>query len=533
MPACIGCHVAMFCGLLFGAGPAPDLAETTAQLDLAIEAKWLERGIVAEGLADDATFLRRVWLDLAGRVPSALVVREFLDDRRADKRVRLVANLLASEDFAEHWARAWSIRLTEKRPIRHAVHDGHVLQMYLRDGLMNSKSYRQFTTELICGDGAGDASGPANFLLRYDARPEPLAGAVGKHFLGTTLQCAQCHDHVFAPWKQEDFRGLAAFFGRLKMMTSDDGNLHAVVESRRGEFQIIEPGAKPGNDGTIPMTTVVPRLPATGMSSLLMQKPRRQRLAEWVTASDNPWFARHAVNSTWRELFGTPLVAALDDPAAAAKSDHGAVLDLLARDFVAGDFDLKRLIRGIVLSRAYQRAAGAASADRRAPPATDLDVEKARLDKLQWLAVFPVRSLTVDQLYYSINQATGNRSSEEAVVEGSTANESLDADDEEYSDRPVEALGEYEVGMQRALALLNSPFAHEAVQSGARIAATMHGSRIGRAHVEWLFLATLARPPTKVELKEMLELVRGDRGTKGLEDVLWVLLNSAEFNTNH
>ena len=202
--------------------------------------------------------------------------------------------------------------------------------------------------------GPRDASGPANFLLRYDAKPDQLAGAVAKHFMGATLQCAQCHDHMFAPWKQDDFRGLAAFFSRLKMMNSDDGTLQAVIESRRGEMQIVQMGAKPAEDGTIPMTTVMPRLPITGAAPLAAQAPRRQTLAAWLTAPENPWFARHAVNSTWHQLFGMPLVKSLDDPEAALRSEHGDVLDFLSDDFVEGGYDVKRLIRILVGSRAYR-----------------------------------------------------------------------------------------------------------------------------------------------------------------------------------
>lgn len=524
MPAYIGYYLAILSGLALGADPLSEPAAVSAQLDALIEAKWADRGVTKEATADEATFLRRVWLDLAGRIPSALEAREFLNDTHSDKRVRLIDKLLAGEDFANHWARTWTIRLTEQRPIRREVHDGGVLQGYLRDGLLAGKSYQQVAQELVTGEGARDSSGPANFLLRYGAKPEALAGAVGKVFLGATLQCAQCHDHVFAHWKQDDFRGLAAFFGRLKMMVSEDGSLHAVIESRRGEFQFMEPGAKPGEDGNIPMQTVAPRLPVAGAAPLPAQSPRRQALAAWLTSPDNPWFARHAVNSTWQELFGTPLVPSLDDPVVAVNGPHGDVLELLSRDFVAGGYDMKRLIRIVVLCGAYQRDTAGVS------PTPDAD--PTQFERLQAFAVFPIRPLTVDQLYDSINQATGNRSSEEAVVENS-ATESPDAEAQATSDRPAEALGEQGVSMQRTLVLLNSPFVHEALQSGARIAATFHGRRIGRAHVEWLFLATLSRPPAADELTRMLELVREEQGTRGLEDVLWVLLNSAEFNTNH
>jgi len=233
------------------------------------------------------------------------------------------------------------------------------------------------------------------------------------------------------------------------------------------------------------------------------------------------------VNVTWQELFGMPLIVTLDDPHETVESANGDLLELLARDFIASGYDLKRLIRIIVSSRAYQRAGG---------PRAVLDVETQSephaLDRLRPFGEFPVRTLTVDQLYYSINQATGNRSNEEAFVENPLA-EPADDEGRASSDRPVESLGNHDIGVQRALVLLNSPFAHEAVQAGARLATTLRGKRIGPSHVEWLFLSTLSRLPDEREAAELLELVRGEQGLRGLEDVLWVLLNSAEFNTNH
>src|SRR5262249_50104636 len=159
--------------------------------------------------ADDATFLRRVYLDLTGQVPPADKVVAFLGDKRADKRSRLVDELLASDAFAEHWGREWAIRVTDRRPIRQDSHDGKVPQDYCRDAIKANRPVPQTLAEMVTGEGLQDASGPVNFLLRYEARPTELAGAVGKQFLGVSLHCAQCHDHPFAGWKQDDFRGLA------------------------------------------------------------------------------------------------------------------------------------------------------------------------------------------------------------------------------------------------------------------------------------------------------------------------------------
>jgi hypothetical protein len=485
--------------------------EPVARLDALLAARWAAADVRPAPPADDAAFLRRAWLDLAGRVPPALKAREFLDDARPDKRARLVEELLASDDFADHWGRAWAQRLTARRPIRQDAYDGRVLADYLRDALAAGKSYRDIVRELIAGEGLQDSSGPANFLLRYEAKPANLAGAVGKQFLGITVHCAQCHDHFFARWKQDDFWGLAAFFGRTKRVQADEGDLGGILESRRGELQRPDPSGKKGDDGNVVMVTVPLRLPLGGTPAA---GPRRAALAAWVTADDNPFFARAAVNQVWGQLFGRPLVASLDDLEAVAHDPNGAVLDLLADEFRAGNYDLKSLLRSLVLSRAYGLGSVA--------PADDALADR----QLRNFARFPMQPLSVDQLYASIAQATGHTvDPEEKPADGDDAPED--------NDRPVDSLGEHALTVQRSLTLLNGEYSTAAVKAGAKLAVTMHGRKVGPAQVEWLVLAMLSRRPTADETAALLELARGDRGRRGLEDVVWALLNSAEFTTNH
>src|SRR5262249_30061164 len=184
--------------------------ETADRLDAALAAQWQQAQVSPDAPADDATFLRRVWLDLAGRVPPVDQARAFLDDRAAGKRARLVDQLLASDQFADHWGGLWAQRLTGRRLLKQEHYDGRVLHEYLRNSLPANRSYRDVVTDLLTAAGPSDSNGPVNFLLRYEAKPTDLAGAVGKQFLGISLQCAQCHDHPFAKWKKDDFWGVAA-----------------------------------------------------------------------------------------------------------------------------------------------------------------------------------------------------------------------------------------------------------------------------------------------------------------------------------
>lgn len=501
-------------------------AEVSSRIDATIENRCQEMNLSLEGPADDATFLRRVWLDLAGRVPPALKAREFLEDRDPAKRSRLVDALLASDEFADHWGRVWTQTLTGKRPIRQEKYDGRVLHEYLRDSFQANKPYRQIVSELIRGEGLSDASGPANFLLRYEAKPADLAGAVGKQFLGVSLQCAQCHDHPMAKWKQDDFWGVAAFFSRVRMLESNDDNnqyVTAVLETRRGELMLPDPKGKPDENGQIPKKKVLPRLPIP--SSTAVNGNRRQTLAAWVTAEDNPYFAKHAVNRVWAQLFGEALQEPLDSLRDPNSSQHPQLLNLLAADFISSGTDLKRLVRIILLSRTYQRGTGVDQITVASPSPT----AELQHQRMKAYARFPVRPLSVDQLYHSIVQATGHRGEEEP-----NAQESADNDDEGYDDKPIELLRERAFSMQRSLALLNGEYIHQAVKQGAKTTRTVNGARLGPGHIEWLFLATLSRRPTNEEAMTLMKLVRAGKNTnEGLADALWVLLNSAEFNSNH
>jgi hypothetical protein len=504
-------------------GAPPSEADVVARLNDAVEKEWKRLSLTPEATADDAAFCRRVWLDLAGRVPPALKVREFLDSADPAKRARLVDALLQGEDFAEHWGRAWAMRLTGRRPISEGNYNVQVLADYLRQAFAGNRSYREVVQELISGEGLNDGSGPVNFLLRYEGKPVDLTGAVSKHFLGVTLQCAQCHDHPHAAWKKSDFWGVAAYFGRVRVLGGDQ--LTGVFDARRGDLQIPDPDAKPAADGTVPMKTLKPRPPGVKSATAPAGK-LRSALAEWVTADANPYFARNAVNQVWAQLFGQALVGPLDYPELESQRLGRELLQLLAEDFKNTGYDQKRLIRILALSKPYQLSPGSADA---APGKVDAALEEASYRKVQALARFRVRPLSVDQLYQSIVQCSGHTGNEAAAEKPEQPTEA----DDSANDVAPNLLTERPFTVQRSLAMLNGDYIHKAVQVGARAALTANGQRVGANHIEWLFLSTVSRRPTPEESATMRELLAKGKGVRGLEDALWVLINSAEFNTNH
>ena len=469
--------------------------------------------------ADDATFLRRAWLDLAGHVPPGVIAREFLDDKDPEKRARAVDRLLESDDFADHWGRVLASWATSQRPVANEKYDGRVLQGSIKEALLAKVPYDRVVRDLLAGSGASDASGPANFLLRYDADPPKLAGAVGKNFLGVTIQCAQCHDHPFARWKEDDFWGLAAAFARVRSLEGRD-DLKAVVEARKGELMRPPAGGdgpdrdddeeKSGHDEKEkPDPKQVAVKPRTLDGKTLAGRDRRASLADWVVARDNPRFARNLVNRSWDQFFGTAPVPDLDNPRAVP------VLDLLAEDFAAHGHDLRRLLRIVVLSRAY----GQTSSTRAKPP---------------WSGP-SARPMTVDQLYATVAQATGHVGEPAEVAEPpedgdvlaeAKGEEENNPGEEDKADPAGEALGERAMTLQRALVLLNSEFIRDASRSAVKVSRSLLGKKDPASQVEWACLATLCRRPSVKEAK-LLAALLAEPG--GAEDVYWVLLNSSEF----
>jgi hypothetical protein len=248
---------------------------------------------------------------------------------------------------------------------------------------------------------------------------------------------------------------------------------------------------------------------------------RRQPLIHWVTAPENPYFARHYVNRTWQRLFGAPLVVSFELPPPGDKVStfKAELLELLTQDFIASSYDLTQPLRTIVKSQAYQRAAGATKSTTD-PSASDNDAREL-------LARWPVRPLSADETFLSIAQATGYKGDF-----GDSEVSALAREDFGY-DQPTNAFSAQPLSVQRGLALLNSDHVRSACDMAAAATQRLYGTTPGPRHIEWMFLAIVGRPPSAKETEAMLKLAGEEDAAAGLHDVGWTLLNSAEFNTNH
>jgi hypothetical protein len=507
--------------------PEPDQAarRLAARIDEQIGKKLQAARLEPLPLADDATFYRRIHLDLVGQIPRVADVRRFLDDRRLDKRERAINELLNRPGYARHFSTVWSkILLPEASSDFQARYLLPAQQNWLRQHFAANTPYDAMVRELLtvplqrnvspyrslASAGAGGQATPLSFYQAKQGKPELLAASAARLFLGVRVECAQCHDDPFGKWTREDFWGLASFFAGIRPVSSIYQPLSELSDRRELAIPGTERVAQAHFlDGSRPRWKY--------------KVGARTTLAEWMTARDNPYFSRAIVNRMWEHFFGMGLVDPVDDFRDDNPPSHPELLEELAQEFVQQDFDLRFLIRAITYSQAYQRAS--ASSD---PPGSDPHLYYR----------MPIKALSAEQLYDSLVEASGltsqARQRANRLSINSPQREFLDRFDVQQ-DRTAP-----QTSIPQALAMMNSRLIADATHPdrGPTLAAVASAPFMDTEEkVETLFLAALSRKPTPREREKFVRLVEEGGATgnsrKALGDVFWALLNSTEFFFNH
>jgi hypothetical protein len=513
------------------ATPAPDppappstAPSPTSRLDAALARHWSEADVTPAAEVEDLEFLRRVTVDLWGRIPRPDEVRAFAGDEGDDRRARLVDTLLADPQWSAHWAdiTADVLLAAGDRAGQARLHDA--LQVWLADGLAKGRGWDEVTTDLLTATG-DPTEGPGAFLAVHGSkgRVEALTGQTARVFLGLSLQCAQCHDHPNDDrYTQRDFYGLAAAFARTRARRarSVDGPRIEIVDRPRGQMRMPRAEDGPGErTGLI----VEPRVYGLDLTARA-DETRRQALARAIVAS--PLLDVALVDRVWAKLMSHGFAESLDDLGAAGDPRQPAVLVTLAEEFRAHDRDVRWLLRTIVLSSAYQRASTGPEAggpDRRAA-----------------FAQFPVRPLRDDELLASLLVATGVDSSTDRRLRRRVrfGRDKLrrqfafvfDDDDEMATGASPQAT----VG--QALLLLNGALTSEGIvaQRDTALDRILAATDDPEARIDALVLTTLSRWPSPARRRQLAQFVasRGHSET-AYEDVMHALLVGAEFSTNH
>lgn len=484
------------------------------RIDELVFAKLQKLNIVPSGPADDAEFLRRVYLDVIGTLPTPAECRRFLADPRQDRRVRLVDELLERPEFADYWALQWADVLRVDSQMLGAKR-AYSYYQWIRSSFAVNKPLDQFARELLTAEGPLQDVGPAAFY-KVVGRPGDAASTLAQVFLGVRIACAECHHHPFDRWSQNDYYGMQAFFNPVTFRTSPEGEAVLAV----GDVPARNP--RTGEAVAAHALGAAPAGTASG--------DPRLRLAAWMTSPANPWFARHLANRTWAHFMGTGLVEPVDDVRATNPPTNPELLDALAARLVETGFDFRQLIRWITASRVYQSSSK--------PNPTNVRDEQNYSRML-------LKRLDAEVLLDMVCQTTGVAEKFSGVPAGVRAIQLWDSKVPHYFlkvfGRPTRSTActcerNAEPSVAQVLHLLNSPEIHDKLtHEGGTVARLVRQLPSDRALVEELYLTFYSRMPTEAERASALTYLEKSpsQRRKAAEDLAWALQNSIEFLFNH
>jgi hypothetical protein len=494
---------------------ADDFKAVVAQVDASFLKEWAEAKVTPVGSAPDLAVARRLALALVGTVPSLEEIRQLEYLPPEERLAWWIDHLLQDRRFADYFAErtARAAVGTEGGPF--IFFRRRRLVAWLGDGIHKGRPYDEIVRDLIATRGLWTDKPATNFVsvtAQEDKQNQPnpvrLAGRVTRAFLGLRLDCAECHNHPYAPWKQSDFQSLAAFFGQTHIGFTG-------VYDGDGEYE-------PLNMKTQQKVVVAPRVPFA--PELLPEEgTRRERLAAWVTHQKNPYFARAAVNRVWAVLFGRPMVDPVDN--LEVEAPVPGALQILADDFAAHEFDLRRLIRVVASSRVFRLDSAA-------------DRELTEEDERAWTA-FPLTRLRPEQVAGSVTQSASVTTIDAhshivfRLIRFGDQNDFV----ERYGDSGEDEFGGRGGTIPQRLLMMNGKLQRERVNATPF---TATGRIAGLAPddpkaVETAYLCVLTRRPTPEEA-EHFEQSLADRSlsrAQRIEDLCWALINSTEFSWNH
>jgi hypothetical protein len=502
-------------------------------IDSEIKAAWQREKVTPAPKADDAAFLRRTYLDLVGTIPNFDETVAFLNDKSSTKRELLIDKLLADPRFATHQADVWDLAFFGRRPGgSDLLYRREPFKKWLAGKFEKNILYDQWVRQLLLAEEEGSQT----YLAQFRGTPEDATVQVSRIFLGTQLQCARCHDHPFEKWSQKDFYGMAGFFVRVVVSEGGSGNNRKffVGEKNFGEVLFSGPvkDQKPGQKGE----PVKPKFlggeelqepPAPKVARNVQPKEgeklpkpafsRMEKIAAWVTAPENPYFAKAVANRVWAQFMGRGLVQPVDDIGEKNQPSHPALLKALAEQMLAHKFDLKWFIREIVNCEAYQLASTGSSKD--ALP--------------KWFERARVRPLSAEEIMAAFRQAT-------MYDAGDAAGKSKPLNTGEeyfriYFGEPTDGQGDFQGSISEHLFLNNGHVWQIIHRKKGNLAETLVTSKDSTEQkVERLFLTVLSRKPKDAEREKFVKFLESDKKSDGLvEEAIWVLLNSAEFRFNH
>lgn len=496
-------------------------------IDNAVFAKLKLLGIPPSEVCDDATYLRRVHIDITGTLPTEEEVRTFLADKSTDKREKLVDRLLDSEAYADYFANKWNLVLRNKKRANDDLHGTYAMYRWIWESVYNNKPYDQFVREIVTASGEASTNPAVVWYREVDEVNEQVEDTA-QLFLGTRIQCARCHHHPFEKWSQNDYYSLAAFFS-----TVGKKNLHEVGARNRNFRDKSVFHTEKAATAQNPRTKQNLKPAGLGGEQLDIPADRdpRQYLADWLRRDDNPFFAKALVNRYWKHFFDRGIVEPEDDMRATNPPSNPELLNGLAEHFIKSGFDLKWLVRTICTSRTYQLSA--------------LPNDYNLKDKQNFSRYYPKR-LTAEVLYDAFHQVTNSSQGYSGLPGGTKAVQLPDASVGPYflkvfgqpqGDTACECERSQEANLAQSLHLLNSSEVQTKIASGSGRAQLLANDK-DRSHeerIQELYRWAYSREASSDELQIALaHIQKHDADPKtAYEDIIWALINTKEFLFNH
>lgn len=495
-----------------------------------LAAGWKLQGVEPSPLADDAEWLRRVYLDVVGHIPPVEVAEKFLADRTPSKRERLIDNLLDDPAYVRNWTVVWTNLLIGRSDSRDV--NRPALQKFLRESFAKNRPWNEMVAEFISAEGAFDENGATNFLLAHlNNQAVPATTITTKIFLGRQIGCTQCHDHPFNDWKQDAFWSFNSFFQQTKVARVDRADAAGKMKSQAAALETKHVGGPTTYENRRGlMLATFPKFEGTPVSDDA-DTNRRNELAKLMTSGDKPQVAEAFVNRMWDHFFGCGFTRPVDDMGPHNPPSHPELLDHLAREFVASGYDSKQLIRWICLSDAYQRTSRFGKSNEQDNPETGASPLFSRVY---------VKGMTAEQLYDSLLLATGADKTPLATGDHDRRrHEWLQQFVHAYQTDENDESMTFESSITQALLMMNSELTTQALSMdrGTFLEKLINSRDPEAEKIKRLCLATLTRYPTPKEQQVLRRLVHEGTGSRtnptGWQDALWAYLNSSEFVLVH
>ena len=484
-------------------------------IDGLVASKMKKLRMSPSALCDDETFLRRVYLDIIGTTPTVTEASAYLDSKAPDKRAKMIDELLGRKEFTELWVNKWAEILQIRSSVQVSYKAMFLYYNWLMEKISKNTPMDKMVQELLSANG-GTFKNPATNFYQQTTDQLVLTESVAQVFMGMRIQCAQCHNHPFDRWTQDDYYGFSAFFSQIGRKGTDDYRETVVFNSQGGDTR------HPVGGRVMPPKFLGDEAPNT------VGKDRRVILAEWLASPRNPFFAKSFVNRVWAHFYGLGIVEPVDDFRVSNPASNPELLDELAKRFTESNYDLRKIVREICNSRTYQR-----STQRNDSNLTDeKNFAHANLRRIQAESLLDTISVVTDTKDKFNGLPTGSRAVQ--IADGGYSTYFLTTFGRATRETPCSCEVKMEPTLSQALHLLNGDTVNQKIKTGGVIEKLMKDKPKLEDRISDLYIRCFARRPTPEEVAKVTKALAIEPDPKkAMEDLFWALLNSREFLFNH